>query len=99
MLRVRLYNDIKLLIAMIGCGYCKKMKPEYEALGHSAVSTDFTLVKVDATVPMNKELAATYGVRGYPTVMYFPHGISSTPEMYNGERTTMAMEQFLMSKK
>lgn len=51
------------------CGPCKSMKPLVERL---AGDVGFTLVGVDAGVC--RELAATEGVRGVPTLIVYKNG-------------------------
>ena len=36
---------------------------------------------------MYQSLAQQYGVQGYPTIKFFPAGVKSSPEDYNGGRT------------
>lgn len=52
-------------------------------------------MKVDCTV--EKDLCQAQGVRGYPTLMYFPKG-SKTPEKYNGGREVDALAKFIETK-
>ena len=50
------------------CGHCKKLAPIWEDY-----STNQEIVKigsVDCTV--DKEICATYEVKGYPTILFFP---------------------------
>ena len=67
------------------CGHCKALAPEWtRAAGE--LSGKFNLGAVDAT--QHQSLAGRYGVRGYPTIKYFPPGDKSQdPEDYNGGRT------------
>lgn len=51
------------------CGHCKKLQPEWEAAAKK-VKGAVNLGKVDCTTEQN--LCQTYGVRGYPTIKYFP---------------------------
>jgi protein disulfide-isomerase A1 len=67
------------------CGHCKKLAPEYEKL--SDAMEEMVVAKVDATE--DKQLAAKYGVTGYPTLKFFVNG---TEEAYDGGRTFKTME-------
>jgi len=48
------------------------------------ICSDIVLAALDATEA--SAIAEKYGVRGYPTIKYFPKG-SNEPEDYNGGRT------------
>lgn len=66
------------------CGHCKNLAPTYEKLGSVyAGEAAVTIAKVDATEESN--LASNYEVQGYPTIKWFPKGMT-TPEDYNGGR-------------
>ncbi|AGB39012.1 thioredoxin [Natronococcus occultus] len=51
------------------CGPCQMLEPLVETI---AAETDATVAKVD--VDANQQLAATYGVRGVPTLLVFADG-------------------------
>jgi protein disulfide-isomerase A1 len=49
------------------------MAPAYAtAAGHFSSTDNIRLAKVDATI--HKELATTYGVKGFPTLLFFNNG-------------------------
>ncbi|XP_030031135.2 protein disulfide-isomerase A5 isoform X1 [Manduca sexta] len=56
------------------CGHCKRIKPEFEkaATKIKAAKLPGILAAVDAT--KQPELAARFGVKGYPTLKYFNFG-------------------------
>ena len=66
------------------CGHCKRLEPEW-AKAASALKGKVKLGAVDATVHSSK--ATEYGVRGYPTIKFFPAGKKKSAEEYNGGRT------------
>ena len=55
-------------------GHCKKLAPEYEKAAKVLSKSDppITLVKIEATEEGNKDLAAKYGVGGFPTLKVRP---------------------------
>lgn len=75
------------------CGWSKRFQPEWDTFMNN-VNTDSTLssmvevkdVKCDNDV--NKQLCASAGVEGYPTVVISVNGVSSH---YEGERTATAL--------
>ena len=63
---------------LIGCGHCKSLAPAYEEVGKAFDNVDNVLIaKVDAD--SEKALGGRYGVRGFPTLKFFPMG-STEPE-------------------
>jgi len=76
------------------CGHCKQLAPHWK----KAALKMRGLVKfgeVDATV--EQQLAAKYGIRGYPTIKYFKEGLPKSPADYQGQRTTGALAGFAKS--
>lgn len=67
-----------LLSLLLGCGHCKRLAPAYEEVGQAFNNMDSVLIaKVDADA--ERALGSRFGVRGYPTLKYFPQG-STEPE-------------------
>merc|ERR1719263_1848956 len=78
------------------CGHCKALAPEWVRASNE-LEGKFNLGAVDATVHQN--VAQRYGVRGYPTIKYFPPGDkSATPEDYTGGRTAADINTWAMQK-
>ncbi len=76
-------NDIWLIEFFANwCGHCKQFAPEYERAAR-ALKGIFKIGAVEAD--QEKELAAKYGIQGFPTVKFFGEKKSS-PEDYNGGR-------------
>jgi len=67
------------------CGHCKNLEPHWKKSA-SELKGKVKFGAVDATV--YQELANQYGVRGYPTIKYFPAGKKSSPQEYDGGRTS-----------
>merc|ERR550537_134223 len=81
------------------CGHCKEFKETYAAVAEEMADNDkLLLVKVDAED--STELAERFGVSGFPTIMFFPKGVTEADgaETYEGERTAEAVVDFLEGK-
>jgi len=75
------------------------LAPEYEMAGQAfANSKETVIAKVDAD--KHKDLGSRFGVKGFPTLKYFPKGTSSNkePEEYNGGRTADDIISFINGK-
>ena len=69
------------------------LAPKYEQLAKVfAGESNVLIAKVDATE--NQELATTYGVKGYPTIKFFPAG-SDKVQDYEGGRELADFVTFL----
>ncbi|TMW51263.1 hypothetical protein DOY81_003649 [Sarcophaga bullata] len=79
------------------CGHCKNLAPEW-AKAASQLKGKVKLGALDATVHQSK--AAEYGVRGYPTIKYFPAGKkrSSDAQEYDGGRTSSDIVTWALDK-
>lgn len=72
------------------CGHCKKLEPEYEKAALMVKNVPFA--KVDATE--EKDLAAKYNVKGFPTMMWFE---DAKEYSYDGGRTTDTIVDWVVS--
>ncbi|KAJ7773297.1 protein disulfide isomerase [Mycena metata] len=80
------------------CGHCKSMKPAYEQVATTfKPESDCIVANIDADAQLNKEIAARYGVTGYPTIKFFGKG-SSEPIAYEGGRNEAEFVEFLNEK-
>lgn len=74
------------------CGHCKTVKPEFEKL-KSSYTGRTKIVMIDGD--KDKEAAKNMGVKGFPTLRYYPTGLNGEFKEYNGERTEDAMKSYL----
>lgn len=74
------------------CGHCKKLAPEYEKAANLLRDQEVKLAKIDAT--SEKDLAAKYGVKGFPTLTWFEDG-QEVP--FDGARTSDGIVQWVKS--
>jgi len=75
------------------CGHCKRLEPEYEKAAEE-LNGVAAMAKVNADAEINRPLASTYGIRGFPTLKIFRNG-SFQPTDYNGERSAQALVSFM----
>uniref|UniRef100_A0A7S4T6H8 Protein disulfide-isomerase n=1 Tax=Alexandrium monilatum TaxID=311494 RepID=A0A7S4T6H8_9DINO len=74
------------------CGHCKKLAPEYEKAAVTLKSSGVKLYKVDATE--EKDLASRYGIKGFPTMVWFQDGKNMD---YDGGRTADTIVDWVQS--
>eukprot|EP00835_Amoeboradix_gromovi_P005460 NODE_514_length_7360_cov_0.614378.p2 type:complete len:513 gc:universal NODE_514_length_7360_cov_0.614378:435-1973(+) len=75
------------------CGFCKKLKPEYEAAAKVLWDQEKApLVKVDCTE--DKEVCDRFGVEGFPTLKVFSK--NKKPTTYEGERTKDGVVDYIV---
>jgi len=79
------------------CGHCQRLKPEYHA---AAESLGGVVNLGNVNCDEEKDLAYQYGVRGFPTIKYFPAGRAkkSSPEDYQSGRDANSIVQYAMSR-
>ncbi|XP_023751529.1 protein disulfide isomerase-like 1-4 [Lactuca sativa] len=75
------------------CGHCKALAPEYAAAATELKGQPVVLAKVDAQE--ENDLAETYEVQGFPTVLFFVDGVHKP---YLGQRTKDAIVTWIKKK-
>jgi protein disulfide-isomerase A1 len=75
------------------CGHCKSLAPEYAKAATIVKKDGIVLAKLDATE--NKELGEEYGIRGFPTMIFFKNG---QPKPYSGGRTAEDIVSWVQKK-
>ncbi|KAJ9540405.1 hypothetical protein OSB04_026911 [Centaurea solstitialis] len=75
------------------CGHCKALAPEYAAAATELKGEAVVLAKVDAQE--ESDLAETYQVQGFPTVLFFVDGVHKP---YIGQRTKDAIVSWIKKK-
>jgi protein disulfide-isomerase A6 len=73
------------------------MKPAYEKVARAFEREDGVIVaQVNADAEENRDLAARFGVRSFPTIKFFPKGGDvADPKPYEGGRTDKEFASFL----
>lgn len=78
------------------CGHCKKTLPEFNKLMDN-YKGKVTIIAIDSENSDNAELVKNQKIQGFPTIRYYPSGISEDYQEYNGERTHNGFMGFLNS--
>ncbi|KAL6634190.1 hypothetical protein ACP70R_026861 [Stipagrostis hirtigluma subsp. patula] len=70
------------------CGHCKRLAPQLDEAAPvlAGLATPIVIAKVNAD--KYKKLRSKYGVDGFPTLMFFDHGV---PSEYRGSRKADAL--------
>lgn len=76
------------------CGHCKTTKPQFKQLIDN-YKGPVKIMLVDSEAPENKDLVQSQNIKGFPTIRYYPSGISQNYQEYNGGRTYADFTQFL----
>ncbi|CAD5117400.1 DgyrCDS6173 [Dimorphilus gyrociliatus] len=79
------------------CGHCKNLAPQW-ASAATELKGKVKVAAVDATV--NTVVASRFGIRGYPTIKYFPAGAKdqNSAEEYDGGRTSGDIVRWALDK-
>uniref|UniRef100_A0A146Z3N9 Protein disulfide-isomerase A4 n=1 Tax=Fundulus heteroclitus TaxID=8078 RepID=A0A146Z3N9_FUNHE len=77
------------------CGHCKKLEPDYLALGKKyKAEKNLVIAKMDATA--NDVPHDSYKVEGFPTIYFAPsNGKQSPVKLEGGERTVEGLSKFV----
>ena len=81
------------------CGHCKKMKPEWDKFKKDNNASNSGVIALDVESDENKEVINKHGIKGFPTIKFFPNGMNSSDEShsYSGQRTSSAIINWLES--
>ena len=80
------------------CGHCKAMAPNYQKAAEDLVSVTDKLFLAEFNFPEN-ELKADVGVRGFPTIVFYPANAKDKPVTYQGDRSTGSLLKFIQEHK
>lgn len=77
------------------CGHCKKTKPEFKKLMES-YKGPIKIEMIDCENPEYADEVKKQGIKGFPTIRYFPKGKDSSDfKEYEGGRTFMDFSNYL----
>ena len=68
------------------CGHCKRAMPEFEKFKNS-YNGPIKVIDINSEEDANKEIIKSQNIQGFPTIRYYPNGLSGQFEEYTGERT------------
>ena len=77
------------------CGHCTSMKPAYRKLTNEFMSGDVVVARLDAE--KFSDIGKQYGVDGFPAIRFFAKN-NKKGEVYEGERDTESMADFISKK-
>ena len=79
------------------CTHCKHLKPEFEKLAKTYLDSEDVMVAM-LNAEMHPEFSYRFGVRGFPTIFWFPAGSQKPSAEYWGERSAMALMTWITEK-
>lgn len=76
------------------CGYCKRLMPEFSRF-ESSYNGPANIQKINEA--SNKQMCQQHGIQGFPTIRYYPNGMSDINNYkdYEGPRTASGLESFM----
>jgi len=91
---LKTHKPVMLLLYAPWCGHCKAIHPEFEQLGKKSEGV-IEVIAVDAD--KHRDVGGPYGLKGFPTVVYYGVDKKKPFKPYQGERKVGAMLQHAMS--
>jgi len=78
------------------CGHCKAMKEDWNKFAEKNDKSPLIIVEIDGGDKSGSELSKIHGIRGFPTVLFLPHGLGVHEDhvVYNGDRSYQSLCQF-----
>ncbi|GFQ83931.1 protein disulfide-isomerase A5, partial [Trichonephila clavata] len=74
------------------CGFCKRLKPEYEAVA-SELKKKAIMAAMDVNKPENAVVRQHFNITGFPTLLYFEKG--EMKHKYDGENNRDGLLNFM----
>lgn len=82
------------------CGHCKKLAPTYAQLGDAFAHQKDNVIIAKFNADEHRNTGAVYGVKGFPTLKWFPKGVKNPEEVeqYQGGRDLSSLASFVQEK-
>ncbi|KAG0006920.1 hypothetical protein BGZ65_001760 [Modicella reniformis] len=80
------------------CGHCKNLAPIYEELAQAFSGKEDKVLIANVDADAHRELGSRYGIKGFPTLKWFPKGVDGDPEDYSGGRDLDSLTAFVTKK-
>jgi len=79
------------------CHWCKALEPQWERAANEVhkAYTNVLMAKVDCESDMGRVMCRNKRIQGYPTMLMYRNGNRYSHEMYNRQRTSAALVQFV----
>jgi thiol-disulfide isomerase/thioredoxin len=78
------------------CGHCKRTMPEFNKLMNN-YNGSVKIILINSEQDEYKDLIKSQDIKGFPTIRYYPSGLSSDYQEYSGGRTESDFMQYLES--
>lgn len=76
------------------CGHCKRAKPEFQKLIDS-YQGNVKVSMIDCEAAENKDMVQEQQIKGFPTIRYYPTGLTENYQEYSGGRTYSDFIEYL----
>ncbi|KAG2182433.1 hypothetical protein INT43_007363 [Umbelopsis isabellina] len=82
------------------CGHCKTLAPIYAQLGDAFAHAQDQVIVAKFDADSNRNTGSEYGIQGFPTLKWFPKGVSSPEgvEDYKSGRDLESLSKFIKEK-
>lgn len=90
-------KDVMVLFYAEWCQHCNRFRETYQRLGQifQRDAEHVVIARFNAAKAKNSEISERYGIRGFPTLYFFPKGEDKVPVIYNGKRTVPDLLSYL----
>ncbi|KAG0234755.1 hypothetical protein BGW42_006218 [Actinomortierella wolfii] len=80
------------------CGHCKKLEPTYNELGEAFKDKKDQVIIAKVNADEYRKLGSRFGIKGFPTIKWFPNGVKGEPEDYPDGRDLDSLANFVTKR-